>query len=646
MTPTATKSPVGSLFTSLQPRKVRIFREFAEQEIYLPSGPREGLPFRCDFMPWTALVLAEFDRSRYRRFFASGPVQGGKTLIFFVIPLLYHLFELGEDVIVGVPVVDLAQGIYDEKILPALRRTRYAELIPTSGIGSRGGKFTAIRFGNGAVLRFMGAGGGDAQRSSHTARVVIITELDKMDVAGKASRETDPVSQFEARASAFGSRARTYGECTMSIEEGRVYQEVVVYGTDTKVFIECPHCQGFVAPDRDHFVGCQGVGDVLAARESGCYACESCGAQWSEPDRAQALKNPVLAAKGQTAGVGGVVEGDGPRTNTFGFRWNAMQSAMVTMADIAEKEFRAEHSDNPLDMKALLQFTWAEPYRDELVNLSGITRDIILRKITQHPRGVVPESAEKLTVFIDLGLYLCWWTAVAWGKEAEGYVIDYGAIEVPHERKVNPLAILSSLRTFREDTLLPGWRRGAQQISPDLVLVDSGYQKDVAYKFVRESGQGVYFATKGMGSAKNESAWRKPKPGKGRKISDDWAIVRQPNGVQLVEMHSDHWKREVHQGFGAPPGSPGSLHLFHADRREHLGFARQITAEREEEEFVPGRGTMTYWNKVFKDNHYLDCAYGCRCAADMLGIRLMPGQKKKAVKQAPPKTGKKIRTKY
>ena len=30
-----------------------------------------------------------------------------------------------------------------------------------------------------------------------------------------------------------------------------------------------------------------------------------------------------------------------------------------------------------------------------------------------------------------------------------------------------------------------------------------------------------------------------------------------------------------------------------------------------------------YWNKLTVDNHSLDCAYGCRAAADMAGVKLI-----------------------
>ena len=59
------------------------------------------------------------------------------------------------------------------------------------------------------------------------ARVVLITEADKMDEAKQASRETSPPFQLKARTSSFGENALFYGECTVSVAEGFIYQRVM-----------------------------------------------------------------------------------------------------------------------------------------------------------------------------------------------------------------------------------------------------------------------------------------------------------------------------------------------------------------------------------------------------------------------------------
>jgi phage terminase large subunit GpA-like protein len=406
----------------------------------------------------------------------------------------------------------------------------------------------------------------------------------------------------------------------MSTSYGRIFKEVCEFGTDTRIWVPCPKCHEFITCDRKDFSGWQDAKDLVEARARGHFSCSACAAPWTEEDRLAALRRPVIAARDQVVTRAGAVEGPPPATNTWGFRWNAMHNALVSMGDIAEAEFRAERSGRPEEVKALMQFTWAEPYEEQLTDLSGLTRDIIFSKIAGHARGLVPEGIVRLTLAIDPGLYRCWWALMGWRPDASGHVVDYGAIEVHQQRQADPLAILAALRSFRDDTIKPGWS-GRQ---PDLVLVDSGYQKDVVYQFVLESGQPRYLASKGLGSGRDQQGWRaSAESSEKRQVGNEWLIVLQPGGIRLAELHSDHWKAVVHEGFGMAAGGPGSLSLFNAQVRDHLSFARQITAERREEEFLPGKGLRVFWNRLWKDNHYLDVTSYARAAADMLGIKLV-----------------------
>lgn len=134
----------------------------------------------CAHQPFTGLWFDEVDSSRWWRFVATGPSQSGKTLSCFVIPLLYHLFEIGETVICGLPDMDMAADKWREDLLPVIERCRYRELLPSKGGGRRGGRVQTVQFANGATLKFMSGGGSDKSRVGFTSRVVVITETDGM----------------------------------------------------------------------------------------------------------------------------------------------------------------------------------------------------------------------------------------------------------------------------------------------------------------------------------------------------------------------------------------------------------------------------------------------------------------------------------
>lgn len=624
--------PVARMFVTMQLAQRRTMRQFAEEEIVLPKGPRKGLHFSCEFMPFMGLVLDTFDSGRFWRFWGSGPVQSGKTLLFVVVPLMYHLFELQEDVIFGAPQLGMAQETWVQDVLPVIEHSRYADLLPTRGAGSQGGvPRLSIRFLNGTRLRFMCGRGGDENRSSYTAPVLVMTEVDRMDEETEKSRETDPLRQMENRTRSFmaSGRARIYAECTMTIRSGRVHQEVVEWGTDSRLYMPCPHCKAWVNPTREDFAGWQAAADEITAGEAGHTHCPSCGGAWSEAERMMSLRVPLLVHKDQEIGPQGIVKGPEPRTGTFGFRWNAVFSPLVRQKDIAVTEWQAERADTDEARKWVTQHTWAEAWDEDSLDVSNLTRELILSKMTKRARGLVPAGTDALTAFIDLGLYRCWWTAWAWRRVEDGllgHLVDWGCLEVEQGREKKVRAILAALRAFRDDTLEQGWKRDDSDeiVRHRLCLVDAGYQPDITFEFVREGGA-CYMASVGEGSAKHESAvWKEVKKGKGRTIGNHWAVVRQPTGNMLLHMHSDHWKMEVHDGFSAPAGAAGSLSLPTADKLELAGFARQIMAEKRQDDYVPGKGMVYYWDRVNRDNHYLDCTYGARCAADLIGLR--PGK--------------------
>ncbi len=94
-----------------------------------------------------------------------------------------------------------------ENILPVIEQSRYRDLLPRQGSNSRGGKVESLQLRNGASLKFLSGGGSDKSRAGFTARVVVVTETDGMDRPGNASRESDKITQLEARTRAYGTAA-------------------------------------------------------------------------------------------------------------------------------------------------------------------------------------------------------------------------------------------------------------------------------------------------------------------------------------------------------------------------------------------------------------------------------------------------------
>jgi phage terminase large subunit GpA-like protein len=608
--------------------RLRTLREFAEQEIVLPTGPHEGERFKCAKQPFSRLFFDEVDSGRWRRVALTGPSQTGKTLIGLVIIIMYHLFEVGEDVIFGAPTMTIAMDKWRRDILPVVRASRYAELLPRNGAGSRGGTTDVelIEFGNGRVLRIMTGGGDDKSRSNYTARVLATTETDGLDESSEGSREADKVSQLEARTQAFGSRARIYHECTASLDTGRIWQEITK-GTDSKISIRCPHCRHYVTPEREHLVAWQEAQDELEAGDKGRFCCPSCGTMWEEKERIAANHDCLLVHRGQEVTPDGAVTSQPPRTDTLGFRWNAANNLLVDTATVAKAEWKASRaSDEDNANKKMLQFWWARPHTPDVQTLTTIDPQVIMKRLGDEPRGRIPSGAGRLTVGIDVGKYFCHWTAIAWLPHATPHVIEYGRLEVHSNDFGEERAILAALREFRDGALAQGWPAEDGIRRPVMTAVDCGNWQDLILDFCGESPDTI--ACKGFGvrqmldqrtiGQRSEQGWKLvwAPPGAG------YELMQNPGKpARMLEVRADQWKSWFHARLKTPVGQPGALTLHSGG--DHFGFAKHLVAEKKVDEFVAGKGMVERWDRVNRNNHFLDSSCLACVAGHASGERLI-----------------------
>lgn len=635
---------------------VRSMREFTEQEVRIPFGDFVNRRFRCDRQPYTRLWFDAIDEaskpgSRINRFFATGPVQSGKTLACFIIPMLYHLFELRETVICAAPTLDMAREKWSKDVLPVINKMpKYGDCLPETGSGSRGGKnWDMIQFRHGPILKLMGGGGGDEQRSHFASRIVVITEVDKMDDVGEVSREADKISQLEARTESFKGRSRIYGECTASIEEGRIWQEWSK-GTQSTIVVPCPRCKKWVSPEREHVFGWQDAKDKLEAQDKTHFICPGCGKPWTETQRITANQAAQLIHRGQKVGPRGRILGAAPPTDTLGFRWGAFNNLFTTAGLIGGKEWAAVRDVNPEIMdRKLLQFTYAKPAASDELEETPLDWRVLATRTASLPRNMVPEESKWLTVFVDTGLRVCYYVALAIWQDATSRVIDYGRFDLATDDIGTEKAAWAGLRDFR-DRCLQGWPRSGtgEMVVPHQVWIDSGYSKhtNIVYQFCREScalehsRSRTFKPAKGYGQAQQFDRYYNRPTRRGRtvlKIGEEFHIssLMRPTGtVLLVHMNADYWKTWVHRRLAMPADAAGAMTLYDVTTpREHTSFCQQITAEREYLQTIPGQGDKVVWRKDRKSNHWLDCLYGAAVAGNYLGAQLEAPQISKPQKQ-------------
>ena len=617
--------------------RIRTAYEFTRDEFIPHTGPFAYLPFDWRRQPFSRLLLDEYENRQWRRRIITGPSQTGKSLFGFVVPCMHHLFEQGDDVILGLPDMDMAKDKWERDIRPAIEASRYGSLLPTSGRGSRGGTPDSIVFRNGKTLKFMSGGGGDKSRAYFTARVVVVTETDGMDLSSETSREADKISQLETRTKAYGSRARIYLECTVSTAEGRTWREYQA-GTCSKIVRPCPHCGGSVTPEREHLVGWQDADNKIEARDKAHFVCPACEMPWTEEERRAANLQGRLLHRGQSV-VDGEIVGDAPQTDTLGFRWTAADNHFVTAGDLGADEWVASRAiDEENSQKAMCQFVWAMPPAPSLTHGEFLTEMALYARAYEWPRGTVPEGCDFLTIGVDVHKSRLYWVVVAWWKNATGHVVAYGFYESRSTEIGTEQGVFDALTALDRETLSAGWTwKGPQARVADRIFVDSGWLPRPVYELTR-GRQPRLFSTKGYGMGQRTMhQYSKPQKKGGAivDIGENYHVVildagsgRQNEVLYLIEFDADYWKTWATRRLTTGIGQPGAVTLFRGKAGDHTDFVRQILAQK----INPDTGK---WEPVRQTDHYLD-AYTLACvSAATLGVSPLPPAVAPAAQQQP-----------
>ena len=605
--------------------RIRTMRQFAEQQIVLPDGPHRGSRFRVSRQPFSGLLLDAIDSGRWPTIAITGPSQTGKSLLGYVIPTMFHLFEMKENVVCGVTDMAMAADKWAQDFLPAIEASSYRDLLPRSGSGSRGGRTVEmIQFRHGPILKFMSSGGSDKSRAGFTSRVLALTETDGMDTARAASREADPIEQMMARLRSYGDSARVYKECTVSIERGHIWQ-AYTGGTASRIALPCPHCAAWVTPEREQLTGWQDAADEIVAAAEASLACPDCGATWCEAQRIDANRAGILVHRGQEITPEGRLVGDLPRTRTLGFRWTAANNLLAPIGVAGVDEWKAARSVNVDSAeRKLRQFVWAVPTEPDDQEVVSLTVQGITERQGPTPQGLVPDWADVVTLGIDEGQHLFHWVLLAGDLERQRHIqiVDYGVQEVHSRQYQLDTALDMAIAEMTDFADVRGWPRAGNNnpVHPDLTWWDAGWMPIPTYRHCK--GNPRHWPTKGQGLGQYGGArYHQPKTTGATTIAiyDGFHLAKiehaEFGSTQIYELDANLSKSRVHDRLGMPTDQPGAMLLPSVPRAvEHLSFAHHLMAEQLVE--VDGVQVFQPTPGMAKRNHWLD-ACGLALAAMM-----------------------------
>jgi len=666
-------TPLMGVLDGSRRRKPRSIRDFAEGEFIWPRTASQGFAgshFSCEVQPWHRLWLEALDSGLFNDFTLTAPSQSGKTTVGFVIPTMYFLFETRETIILAAPKTDIVQAKWLSDVRPAVKAGRFRGMLPAVGKGSKGGWAELMTMATGAQVRTMsGKGGetGDKQRSSFTARIVIITETDGL-IRSELSKEADPLRQLDARTARFDIQKCVIKECTVSTREGNTWR-LRAGSTVSAIARPCPKCHEYVTPEREHFKGWEQAANPIEAGAKARFHCPVCDAPWSPAERIAANKRSILVHEGQSIDRQGRVTGDPPVTRSFWMRASAVDNAFRTEQSLGEECWKAAKAIENGEVEEaeqremeLCQFRFATPYDPPGIDTEALTVEILQGHDLVTPRGSVPAGCVAMTGHVDVhGLKkgLIWMVVAFTDSDGSGVIVDYGRYPYTADLGTYEATIYRGLcelfeRFTRGFSVVSGGVRKCEQI-----WIDSGWgdSTEAVYRFCRFVNGAEKLAVarwrvrpavgRGAGQAERMKPYREPKKKSGSVvcIGDGYFATRlREKQVDVIAFDADLWKTRAHARLRQPNGTPGAVRLpgevasfaelaRAADERkggkgrrtERERLIAELTSEQREHREIRGRdGRMekrTVWtNPGRRENHHLDNLVGCLVAAHLCGI--------------------------
>lgn len=289
---------------------------------------------------------------------------------------------------------------------------------------------------------------------------------------------------------------------------------------------------------------------------------------------------------------------------------------------------------------------WAEymnqPKQEEKTR-PQLTADELAGRLSGTPRGVVPDSATRLTCFIDVQGTLLYWVVCAWEDNFTGVVIDYGTypdqrrayftladakrtLQSAAKTKDTEQAIYTGLQALLADVIGRDWHRadgGAMRIDRTMIDANWGQVTDVVYRFARWARDratinpchGRYVRASQRSSLmwrtrpgdRGGTGWRMPKPTTGK--------------TRYVAYDVNHWKTFAMSKFAIEPWHIGSLTLFGDDPATHRMIGDQLASEYATRIEVGG-DVFDEWSlrPGRPDNHLWDGVVGCVVGAAIEGV--------------------------
>lgn len=541
---------------------------WASRNIIVQDGPYAGSRLRLDATPYLPGIMDTLFQPGVEEVDVCASPQIGKTELMMAC-LFYSMEHHPGPKMIVMPDEDTLARAVQKKLLPRMRGS--ASLRRLLHRDTRNG----VELSDGSTL-FLASAQSPSQRASVSIMHMFMDEVDLYrQIAGQGA----PVYELRERTISYSHKRKLLLiSKPMGDETSSIWTLVTRECDELRRFhVACPACGSFQEMSLDRVVVLEGCADPreVKRRKLGRYQCEHCKYQWSDHAR------DVAVSRGEWRADEPV-----PHPRSVGFHLPSLVSRFVSLSDIAADRLAAEASGDQRAMKDYHNGRGALPYSQK--ELETDARKILALRCDLPPR-TVPRGAVALTCGVDVQKRGFWFTVWAWAENLESWLVDYGYIAGDWD----DVEILHDARFPVEG----GGEMGLWRLAYDSGggETDSGQwsRTEEVYLHVRKHARTrKVFAVKGASREQLAPVrWSTidKLPRSGRLL---------PGGLQLGVIDTAFFKGLIHGRMD--PDSRQPMHL-------HSGTEEDFTAQIAAERLVWTKSGELLWERIRRDNHYLDC---------------------------------------
>ncbi len=573
----------GELHDRFRPKPKLTLSEWSDEHRVLSrESSAEPGQWRTARVPYLKGIMDAISDPMVERVIEIKPAQVGFTEIT-LNAVGYFMDQDPSPILVIQPNVDpMAKYWAKSRLSPMLRDSpRLRGLVSTPKRADSGNTILHKSYPGGEI--FVVGANSAASLASRPIRVVIADEVDKFDLSH--GPEADPVALAESRQDTFANRLLIIGSTPENKSDSRIEAEYEADEVEQRqYFVPCPHC-GHMQTLKWSQVQWDDGHPETAAYQCGDISDDGeleagCGRLIDERYKMKMLR------------AGDWLTTRPPRIKMqrrrIGFKINGLYSAFRAWQELARMWLKAQ--GNPTLLKQFINERLGESWEEAA---EKIDEDSIKSRRADYG-AQVPKGVGMLTAGIDVQADRLELLVVGWGIDFESWRIGFHTVW-GDPAQLEPWQRLETL-------LVESYKH---ELGADMRIacacIDSGYQTDAVYRFVKPRQTRKVYATKGIGG--------RPRPLVGRRVRTH------RGGVRVFPIGTDPAKDNLFARLKYTMPGPGYMHF---NRTIPDAFVDQFGAEVAKTKFVRGIPTKVYV-QIEDRNEAIDLEVLNMAALDILG---------------------------